>query len=141
VHRSAGLAADDFVFECSNGCAVGGHPPDPELTSMVSAAHHEHRGGERVAPRAPSMATEDFAPYGAAGRGIHGCTGVPLSCWMVGTVGPRQWAATPGANAAERLAALPPDHSARVRPPPVPRAPYGDDSPDDGRSGLPEPAS
>jgi ribosomal protein S12 methylthiotransferase accessory factor len=24
VHYSAGLAADDFVFECSNGCAIGG---------------------------------------------------------------------------------------------------------------------
>lgn len=90
--------------------------PDPELTSLVSAAHQEHLGGERVVPWAPSMATEDFALYGEAGREIHGCTGIPLAYWMVGTVGPRQWAATPGANAAERLAALPPNHSPEFAP-------------------------
>ncbi|HET9379237.1 MAG TPA: amidohydrolase [Streptomyces sp.] len=90
--------------------------PDAELTSLVSAAHREHLGARRVVPWPPSMATEDFALYGDAGRDLHGCAGIPLGYWMVGTTGPRQWAATPGATAAERLAALPPNHSPRFAP-------------------------
>ncbi|MEU5363935.1 amidohydrolase [Streptomyces sp. NPDC005925] len=90
--------------------------PDPELTTALSAAHREHLGPQRVMAWAPSMATEDFALYGDAGRDIHGGTGIALGYWMFGTTGPRQWAATPGANAAERLAALPPNHSPEFAP-------------------------
>ncbi|AWW36340.1 amidohydrolase [Streptomyces cadmiisoli] len=90
--------------------------PDAALTTAVQEAHREALGAERVVPWAPSMATEDFALYGDAGRDIHGCAGIALGYWMVGVVGPRQWAATTGANAAERLAALPPNHSPEFAP-------------------------
>ncbi|MGW5640530.1 peptidase dimerization domain-containing protein [Streptomyces sp. NPDC003832] len=90
--------------------------PDPALTGAVREAHREALGDERLMPWAPSMATEDFALYGDAGREIHGCEGIALGYWMVGVVGPRQWAATDGATVAERLAALPPNHSAEFAP-------------------------
>lgn len=59
--------------------------PDPALTSAVRAAHEELLGAARVATWPPSLATEDF-PYLAAG-------GVATAYWMLGSVGPRQWAA------------------------------------------------
>ncbi|MER6678298.1 amidohydrolase [Streptomyces sp. NPDC000983] len=90
--------------------------PDPALTGAVREAHREALGDERLMPWAPSMATEDFALYGDAGREIHGCEGIALGYWMVGVVGPRQWAATDGATVAERLAALPPNHSPEFAP-------------------------
>ncbi|PIB04282.1 MULTISPECIES: amidohydrolase [Streptomyces] len=94
--------------------------PDGEVTAAVREAHGEALGIERIVPWAPSMATEDFGLHGDAGREIHGCAGVPLGYWMVGVVGPRQWAANadaiPGANTAERLAALPANHSPEFAP-------------------------
>ncbi|WP_171991110.1 TOMM precursor leader peptide-binding protein [Streptomyces sp. JHA26] len=35
VHYSAGLAADNFVFECSNGCAIGGCPEEAVLGGVL----------------------------------------------------------------------------------------------------------
>ncbi|MEN3585116.1 TOMM precursor leader peptide-binding protein [Streptomyces sp. ZYX-F-203] len=35
VHYSAGLAADNFVFECSNGCAIGGCPEEAVLGGLL----------------------------------------------------------------------------------------------------------
>ncbi|MGW1542077.1 amidohydrolase [Streptomyces sp. NPDC002309] len=90
--------------------------PDGEVTALTREAHREVLGAERVLPWAPSMATEDFGLYGDAGQEIHGCAGIPLGYWMVGVVGPRQWAATSGANAAERLASLPSNHSPAFAP-------------------------
>ncbi|WP_374103082.1 amidohydrolase [Streptomyces sp. B93] len=90
--------------------------PDPEVTALAREAHRQVLGAERVVPWAPSMATEDFGLYGDAGREIHGCAGVRLGYWMVGTVGPRQWAATSGTSTAERLASLPPNHSPAFAP-------------------------
>ncbi|MFE6282162.1 amidohydrolase [Streptomyces sp. NPDC057877] len=89
---------------------------DPEVTALTREAHREALGAERVVPWGPSMATEDFGLYGDAGREIHGCAGIPLGYWMVGVVGPRQWAAADGSGAAERLAALPPNHSPEFAP-------------------------
>ncbi|MEU9734367.1 amidohydrolase [Streptomyces sp. NPDC048002] len=90
--------------------------PDADLSGAVREAHTEVLGAERLMPWAPSMATEDFALYGDAGREIHGCEGIALGYWMVGVVGPRQWAATTGATVAERLAALPSNHSPEFAP-------------------------
>lgn len=91
--------------------------PDEKLTAAIRDAHREALGAERVAAWPPSMATEDFGLYGDAGRKIHGCPGVPLGYWMVGVVGPRQWAATASAGGtAERFAALPANHSPEFAP-------------------------
>ncbi|MEE1751531.1 TOMM precursor leader peptide-binding protein [Streptomyces sp. SP18CS02] len=35
VHYSAGLAADNFVFECSNGCAIGSCPEEALLGALL----------------------------------------------------------------------------------------------------------
>ncbi|RBM14389.1 TOMM precursor leader peptide-binding protein [Streptomyces sp. PT12] len=35
VHYSAGVAADNFVFECSNGCATGGSPVEAALFGLL----------------------------------------------------------------------------------------------------------
>ncbi|MDT0379677.1 TOMM precursor leader peptide-binding protein [Streptomyces sp. DSM 42041] len=35
VHYSAGVAADNFVFECSNGCATGGSPVEAMLFALL----------------------------------------------------------------------------------------------------------
>ncbi|MFE9254223.1 TOMM precursor leader peptide-binding protein [Streptomyces sp. NPDC006879] len=35
VHYSAGLAADNFVFECSNGCAIGSCPEEAMLGALL----------------------------------------------------------------------------------------------------------
>lgn len=82
--------------------------PDPGLTAAVRAAHTAAFGGPRVAAWPPAMATEDFPLFAA--------DGVPTAYWMLGTAGPRAWAAAPGATAAEKLAALPPNHSPLFAP-------------------------
>ncbi|MEU3793900.1 amidohydrolase [Streptomyces fructofermentans] len=90
--------------------------PDAAVSAEVSAAHREAFGAERVALWPPSMATEDVALFGEAGREIHGCGGIALGYWMFGVVGPRQWASTSGATTADRLAGLPPNHSPEFAP-------------------------
>ncbi|MFE2151224.1 TOMM precursor leader peptide-binding protein [Streptomyces lavendulae] len=35
AYYSAGLAADNFVFECSNGCAIGGSPEEALLGALL----------------------------------------------------------------------------------------------------------
>ncbi|WP_405983396.1 amidohydrolase [Streptomyces sp. NBC_00872] len=89
--------------------------PDPAATAAVRRAHEELYGPERVALWPPAMATEDFPLYGDAGASLHGTTGIALSYWMLGTVGPKTWATTPG-TAEEKLAALPPNHSPEFAP-------------------------
>lgn len=89
---------------------------DPQVTAQVRDAHRAAFGERLVLPWPPSLATEDFPLYGEAGHSVHGCGAVPLCYWMVGIAGPRQWAHAPGANAAEKLAALPPNHSPGFAP-------------------------
>ncbi|MFF3751575.1 amidohydrolase [Streptomyces sp. NPDC002018] len=89
--------------------------PDPAATAAVRRAHVELYGPERVAVWPPAMATEDFPFYGDAGASVHGMTGIALSYWMLGVVGPKTWAGTPG-PAEEKLAALPPNHSPEFAP-------------------------
>ncbi|CAG6396111.1 amidohydrolase [Streptomyces cocklensis] len=94
--------------------------PDPAATAAVRGAHLAAFGPHRVARWQPSMATEDFALYGDAGRDLHGVPGVRTAYWMLGGTGPRQWAAAggPAADAAARLAALPANHSPLFAPHP-----------------------
>ncbi|AJE81292.1 hypothetical protein SLNWT_0916 [Streptomyces albus] len=87
--------------------------PDPAATARVREAHVRRFGHERVAMWPPTLATEDFALYGDAGRALHGEEGIALSYWMLGAVGPAAWSAAPGTTAAEKMAALPANHSPR----------------------------
>jgi hippurate hydrolase len=88
---------------------------DPAAGAAVRAAHERLLGAGRVTGWHPSTATEDFPLLGPAGAALHGVPGIRTAYWMLGSVGPAQWAAA-GATAAERLAALPANHSARFRP-------------------------
>ncbi len=90
--------------------------PDGELTAAVRAAHQAEFGAQRVGGWPPSMATDDFPLFGGDGLAVHGVAGIRTAYWMLGVVGPGQWAAAPGASAAEKLAALPPNHSPEFRP-------------------------
>ncbi|WP_327233319.1 amidohydrolase [Streptomyces sp. NBC_01317] len=89
--------------------------PDPAATGAVRRAHEELYGPRRVGLWPPAMATEDFPLYGDAGLPLHGMAGIPLSYWMLGVVGPKTWAGTPG-SPEERLAAQPPNHSPEFAP-------------------------
>lgn len=91
--------------------------PDPGTAARVRRAHETALGADRVASWPPSLATEDIPVFGR--------DGAALVYWMLGVVGPRQWATTPGRSAAEKLAALPGNHSARFRPDPVAAIPAG----------------
>lgn len=42
--------------------------------------------------------------------------GIRTAYWMLGMVGARQWAEAPGSGPAEKMAALPPNHSPEFRP-------------------------
>lgn len=90
---------------------------EPGTAARVRRAHEAALGATRVAWWPPSLATEDFPAFGR--------DGVALGYWMLGVVGPRQWAAAPGRSAAEKLAALPGNHSARFRPDPATAIPAG----------------
>ncbi|WP_328540363.1 amidohydrolase [Streptomyces sp. NBC_00344] len=121
-------------------CAASGCPRAPTVRT-VSRSHptvsdasaatavrdiHEHvLGPERVAGWLPSTATEDFPLFGSAGSRLHGAVGVRVAYWMLGCVGPRQWAETPGESAAAKMASLPPNHSPFFRPDPRLAVPAG----------------
>ncbi|MFK0099317.1 amidohydrolase [Streptomyces sp. NPDC091040] len=116
------LAAVDRIVRAE--CAASACPRDPDLTVLsrspalhgdpaatdaVRAAHTALYGPARVTVWPPSLAAEDFALYGDAGRDLHGETGIPLVYWMLGTTSPREWAATNGT-------AIPPNHSPHFAP-------------------------
>jgi hippurate hydrolase len=84
------------------------HVPDAAVTAGARAAHTDLFGADRVTGWPPSMATEDFGHLAAAG--------IRTGYWMLGSIGPRQWAAAPGDTAAEKLAALPANHSPAYAP-------------------------
>ncbi|THA86596.1 TOMM precursor leader peptide-binding protein [Streptomyces sp. A0592] len=41
VHYSAGVAADNFVFECSNGCAIGSCPEEALLGALLELVERD----------------------------------------------------------------------------------------------------
>jgi amidohydrolase len=89
---------------------------DPGTVAVVRQAHVAAFGPQRVAAWPPSSATEDFPLFGDAGQALHGVRGVRTGYWMLGAVGPGQWAQAPGETAAGKLAALPGNHSPYFRP-------------------------
>ncbi|WP_328470895.1 amidohydrolase [Streptomyces sp. NBC_00448] len=88
---------------------------DPGVAARLRQAHEAAFGAGRVTRWQPSTATEDFPLLGAAGVDLHGMAGVATGYWMLGSVGPGQWAAA-GDSAERRLAEVPGNHSARFRP-------------------------
>jgi hippurate hydrolase len=114
-------AAVDRVVRAE--CAASG-APDPEITivsrspvnlpdrlatAAVRSAHEAFFGVPRVGAWPPSMATEDFPLFGDAGAALHGYKGVPTVYWLLGMVGPEQWAAAGSAG-------LPANHSPHFAP-------------------------
>ncbi|MEV6373651.1 amidohydrolase [Micromonospora musae] len=95
--------------------------PDSGATAVVRAAHEAHFGAGLVAAWPPAMATEDFpffadagegGPDGGAGdRDAGGASraGIPTVYWLLGTAGPRQWAAA-------ATVPLPVNHSSAFAP-------------------------
>ena len=109
---ASGDVPEPEVREVSRSGPTAG---DPGVTAVVRRAHQAVFGPQRVARWQPSMATEDFPLLGPQGIALHGVEGIRAGYWMLGTVGPAQWAAA-GEDAAQRLAALPGNHSPRFRP-------------------------
>ncbi|MFF7215055.1 hypothetical protein ACFZAU_31705 [Streptomyces sp. NPDC008238] len=129
VHRivTAECAASGCPREPSVRVLARSHPTlaDPGTAAAVRRAHERALGAGRVAVWPASTATEDFPLYGPAGAALHGVGDVRTAYWMLGCVGPEQWARTPGAGAAARMAALPPNHSPAFRPDPRLAVPAG----------------
>ena len=99
--------------------------PDPSLAAVVRHSHQQIFGPDRVTHWPASLAAEDFPLFGPAGAHLHGKTAIRSAYWMLGVVGPAQWSATPGASAAEKLTALPPNHAPDFRPDPRLSIPAG----------------
>jgi hippurate hydrolase len=89
---------------------------DPGAAALVRASHVRAFGPHRVTDVPPSGATEDFPLLAALAPGGP----VPSVYWALGCVGHRDWAAAPGTGAAQKIAALPANHSAEFAPDPVP---------------------
>ncbi|MFE3634277.1 amidohydrolase [Streptomyces sp. NPDC059168] len=89
---------------------------DPDVTAAVRAAHRAAFGATRVSGWPATTATEDFPLLTAAGARLHGHSGIRAAYWMLGTVGPAQWAAATGTGAAEKFRSLPGNHSPRYLP-------------------------
>jgi hippurate hydrolase len=73
-------------------------------------------GAPRVTGWAATSATEDFPLLTGAGAHLHGRPDIRGGYWMLGAVGPAQWAAAPGATAEEKFRGLPGNHSPRYLP-------------------------
>lgn len=129
VHRivAAECAASGCPREPSVRVLAQSQPTlaDPGTAAAVRRAHERTLGAARVAVWPASTATEDFPLYGPAGAGLHGATEVRTAYWMLGCVGPEQWARTPGTGAAAKMGALPPNHSPGFRPDPRLAVPAG----------------
>ncbi|MFE9096907.1 amidohydrolase [Streptomyces sp. NPDC007264] len=110
---ASGCPRDPEVVEVSRSPA---NVPDPSATRAARSAHEALLGARRVTDWQLSMAAEDFALFGPAGAALHGATGVRTAYWMLGTVAPKRWAATPGTSAAEKVSGLPSNHSPRFAP-------------------------
>jgi amidohydrolase len=104
-------------------CAASGCVQDPEMTvtsrspvtisdpvaaAAVYRAHTDLFGTQRVGECPPSMATEDFPHFAHGGD-------IPVVYWLLGVTGRGQWAAAAGTGA-EKLAAVPPNHSPLFAP-------------------------
>jgi hippurate hydrolase len=85
--------------------------PDPDVTAAVRTAHRAQFGAARVTGWPGSPATEDFPLLTGSGAHLHGRPGIRGAYWMLGATDPAQWAAAAGSGAAEKLGALPANHS------------------------------
>ncbi|MGW4194911.1 amidohydrolase [Streptomyces sp. NPDC005004] len=90
--------------------------PDPEVTATVRQVHRAAFGPARVTGWPATTATEDFPLLTGAGAGVHGHPAIRGGYWMLGTVGPAQWAAAPGDTPTEKFRTLPGNHSPRYLP-------------------------
>jgi amidohydrolase len=101
--------------------------PDIALAKLVRDHHLAAFGPERVTHWPASLGTEDFALFGPAGAHLrlHEHPGIRIAYWMLGIVGPAQWAAAPGRSVLEKAGSLPPNHAPDFRPDPRVAIPAG----------------
>ncbi|MFI9649376.1 amidohydrolase [Streptomyces sp. NPDC052040] len=116
IHAEAAAAARPPRVTVTTLSRSGVTLSDPAVTAAVRTTHRELFGAARVTGWAGSSATEDFSLLTGAGADLHGRPGIRGAYWMLGAVGPVQWAAAPGADAAEKLRSLPSNHSPRYLP-------------------------
>jgi len=81
---------------------------DSATSDLVRRAHERYFGVSRMAWMPPSLSTEDIRDL---------CPdGIPLGYWMVGVIGPTEWNNATGSSLAEKINALPGNHSSRFAP-------------------------
>ncbi|WP_328321419.1 amidohydrolase [Streptomyces sp. NBC_00388] len=116
ARAEAGSAALPPRVTCTETSRSGVTLADADVSAVVRTAHVAAFGRSRVTGWPATSATEDFPLLTGAGAHLHGRPGIRGGYWMLGTVGPAQWAAAPGARAAEKLRGLPGNHSSRYLP-------------------------
>ncbi|MER6346995.1 amidohydrolase [Streptomyces sp. NPDC001595] len=105
-------------------CAAAGCPAPPEITlapdgfpttvndaaldAETTAVHRALFGAGAVLDLGPATGSEDFSHLAPEG--------VPYDYWFVTTTPPDMWAAAPGEGLAEKLAAVPANHSPLFAP-------------------------
>jgi amidohydrolase len=92
---------------------------DPAAAARVRIAHEGEFGKQRVIDWPPSMASEDFPLFGAAGAKLYGGPAVPTVYWFTGSTGQSTWVSAAGVTPFEKLGTLPPNHSPEFAPEPV----------------------
>ncbi|MFD8420810.1 amidohydrolase [Streptomyces sp. NPDC059466] len=116
ARAEAGAAALPPRVTVARSSRSGVTRSDPDVTAAVRSAHVTAFGPSRVTGWPATSATEDFPLLTGAGAHLHGHPGIRGAYWMLGAVGPAQWAAAPGTGAAEKLRSLPGNHSPRYLP-------------------------
>ncbi|MBB4699474.1 hippurate hydrolase [Sphaerisporangium siamense] len=121
VDRTVAAVSRVVRAECAASAA-----PDPDIAVTArapvnrnhdAAARRVRRAHESclgpVALQPPTMASEDFPHFAAAGE-------VPTAYWYVGSLSPGSWAGAPGDTPLAKLASVPANHSPRFAPDPEP---------------------
>ncbi|MFG3585857.1 amidohydrolase [Streptomyces sp. NPDC047990] len=116
ARAEAGSAARPPRVTVARSSRSGVTLADADVTASVRAAHVAAFGTSRVTGWPATSATEDFPLLTGAGAHLHGHPGIRGAYWMLGAIGPAQWAAAPGTGAAEKLRRLPGNHSPRYLP-------------------------
>ncbi|MGW0550446.1 amidohydrolase [Streptomyces altiplanensis] len=90
---------------------------DPATVARVSEAQRQAFGAAAVIEYDTLMGSEDFPYFGAAGH--NGGTEIPYAFWFIGSTPWSTWEAAPGDGPAQKLLAVPGNHTPRFAPDPA----------------------